>query len=332
MRCALFHFGSRTSAPCVAVKRGGALIPEVNRIIVTASRSIGVTRAVGCFPKLRAVNADFRFRRILSPAPDAAGAGGVPELRPWPDMNVFLADVQSERQSEVRRSNRRQGEGRGIETSLKAPKNFIGLARFRGSACRDFPSLYPHNLGRAALIRFERSGVLGAVITVAEILLRSNKRQVTLQQPENGSGCFLRSNSRLARHLVAADAIRRSEHDFAPRLNTFGRRPSRESGLTFEKPKSPRMARFTICFRFCARGLTGLIRGPAATEATMKLLALLVVGALVVGGIYHTEVSRYIAGLSGSASSSGTSVAGSIQQMGNSQNALLGQVGSALDR
>jgi len=117
-----------------------------------------------------------------------------------------------------------------------------------------------------------------------------------------------------------------------PDLGPLGSGPSREMGLTFEKPKSPKMARFTKRFRFCARGLTGLIRGPAATEATMKFLALLVVGALVVGGIYHTEVSRYIAGLAGGASSSGTSIAGSIQQMGNSQNALMGQVGSALDR
>jgi len=64
----------------------------------------------------------------------------------------------------------------------------------------------------------------------------------------------------------------------------------------------------------------------------MKLLVLFTVAALIVGGIYHTEVSRYIAGLAGGASSSGTSIAGSIQQMGNSQNALMGQDGSALDR
>lgn len=66
----------------------------------------------------------------------------------------------------------------------------------------------------------------------------------------------------------------------------------------------------------------------------MKLLVLFTVAALIVGGIYHTEVSRYFADLTGgpSGSGGGTSVAGSIQGMGNSQNALMGQVGSALDR
>ena len=66
----------------------------------------------------------------------------------------------------------------------------------------------------------------------------------------------------------------------------------------------------------------------------MKLLMLFTVAALIVGGIYHTEVSQYFADLTvgPSESGGGTSVVDSIQGMGNSQNALMGQVGSALDR
>ncbi len=66
----------------------------------------------------------------------------------------------------------------------------------------------------------------------------------------------------------------------------------------------------------------------------MKLFVLFAVAALIVGGINHTEVSQYFADLTveSSESGGGTSVVDSIQGMGNSQNALMGQVGSALDR
>ncbi len=66
----------------------------------------------------------------------------------------------------------------------------------------------------------------------------------------------------------------------------------------------------------------------------MKLFVLFAVAALIVGGIYHTEVSQYFADrtVGPSESGGGTSVVDSIQGMGNSQNALMGQVGSALDR
>ena len=64
----------------------------------------------------------------------------------------------------------------------------------------------------------------------------------------------------------------------------------------------------------------------------MKLLVLFAVAALVAGGIYHTEVSQYFAGLSAGPSEygGGTSVVNSIQSTGNSQNALMGHVGSAI--
>lgn len=66
----------------------------------------------------------------------------------------------------------------------------------------------------------------------------------------------------------------------------------------------------------------------------MKLLVLLAVAALIVGGIYRTEVSQYLADLTEGSSSSGgaTSVVDSIQGMGNSRNAVMGGVGNALDR
>lgn len=66
----------------------------------------------------------------------------------------------------------------------------------------------------------------------------------------------------------------------------------------------------------------------------MKLLVLLAVAALIVGGIYHTEVSKYLADLTGGSSNSGsaTSVVHSMQRMGNSSNAVMGGVGSALGR
>ncbi len=66
----------------------------------------------------------------------------------------------------------------------------------------------------------------------------------------------------------------------------------------------------------------------------MKLLVLFAVAALIIGGINHTEVSQYFADLTEGPSESGggTSVVDSIQGMGNSQNALMGQIGGALDR
>ncbi len=64
----------------------------------------------------------------------------------------------------------------------------------------------------------------------------------------------------------------------------------------------------------------------------MKQFVLFAVAALIVGGIYHTEVSQYFADLTVGPSGGGTSVVDSIQGMGNSQNALMGKVGSALDR
>ncbi len=66
----------------------------------------------------------------------------------------------------------------------------------------------------------------------------------------------------------------------------------------------------------------------------MKLFVLFAVAALIVGGIYHTEVSQNFADLTAGPSESGggTTVVDSIQGMGNSQKALMDQVGSALDR
>lgn len=73
--------------------------------------------------------------------------------------------------------------------------------------------------------------------------------------------------------------------------------------------------------------------GPVATEAIMKLLVLFTAVALIVGGIYHTEVSQYFADLTAGASNSGggTSTVNSIQGMGNSQNALIGGVNNSLN-
>jgi len=66
----------------------------------------------------------------------------------------------------------------------------------------------------------------------------------------------------------------------------------------------------------------------------MKLFVLFAVAALIVGGIYHTEVSQYFAArtVGPSESGDGTTAVDSIQGMGNSQKALMDQVGSALDR
>lgn len=66
----------------------------------------------------------------------------------------------------------------------------------------------------------------------------------------------------------------------------------------------------------------------------MKLFVLFAVAALVVGGIYHTEVSQYFADRAEGPSQSGGTMSpvGAIQGMGNSSNALMGKVGNALDR
>ena len=56
--------------------------------------------------------------------------------------------------------------------------------------------------------------------------------------------------------------------------------------------------------------------------------------ALIVGGIYHTEVSQYFADLTEGSSNSGgtTTVLDSIQGVGNSSNDLMRGVTNALDR
>lgn len=66
----------------------------------------------------------------------------------------------------------------------------------------------------------------------------------------------------------------------------------------------------------------------------MKFFVLIAVAALIVGGIYRTEVSQYVADLAAEPSEygGGTSVVNSIQDTGRSQNALMGRVGGALDR
>ena len=66
----------------------------------------------------------------------------------------------------------------------------------------------------------------------------------------------------------------------------------------------------------------------------MKLFVLSVVAALVVGTVYHAEISDYVAGLADgfSGSGGGTSVVDSIRDMGNSEKALIGGVGNVLDR
>jgi hypothetical protein len=66
----------------------------------------------------------------------------------------------------------------------------------------------------------------------------------------------------------------------------------------------------------------------------MKFLMLLAVAALIVGGVYHTEVSRYVASLGkgSSHSASTSSVVNSFSRTGNSSNNLMNGVGNALDR
>ncbi|MDX1417292.1 MAG: hypothetical protein R3293_24005 [Candidatus Promineifilaceae bacterium] len=65
----------------------------------------------------------------------------------------------------------------------------------------------------------------------------------------------------------------------------------------------------------------------------MKLLMLIALTGVVVGGIYHTEVSRYFSNLAEESSYSGgvtSSTMGSMQGMGKSSRNLIGGVGGAL--
>lgn len=64
----------------------------------------------------------------------------------------------------------------------------------------------------------------------------------------------------------------------------------------------------------------------------MKTFLLLAAAAVIVGAIYHTEISRYVADFTAGSSrpSSGSSVVGSMRDMGNSGNAVMGGVGNAI--
>lgn len=72
----------------------------------------------------------------------------------------------------------------------------------------------------------------------------------------------------------------------------------------------------------------------------MKLAMLLTVVAMVLGGIYHTEIQDYFAQLRDNSASSGgagggggsTSYISSMRDMGNSGNALMTGVGGSLNR
>jgi len=66
----------------------------------------------------------------------------------------------------------------------------------------------------------------------------------------------------------------------------------------------------------------------------MKKLLFLAAAVLVVGGIYRTEISRYVARLNvgSSGSSGGSPVVSSFQSTGSSSRALMGGVGNALNR
>lgn len=77
-----------------------------------------------------------------------------------------------------------------------------------------------------------------------------------------------------------------------------------------------------------------MVRRPLGREATMKFFMFLAIAAVIVGGVYHTEISDYFADLSsGSASyGGGSSVVGSMRSMGNSSSALIGGAGNALNR
>lgn len=66
----------------------------------------------------------------------------------------------------------------------------------------------------------------------------------------------------------------------------------------------------------------------------MKFFVFLAVAALLVGSIYHTEISDYVADLSyGSYSSGGgSSVLSSMQSVGDKSSAAFGKVGNAFGR
>jgi hypothetical protein len=66
----------------------------------------------------------------------------------------------------------------------------------------------------------------------------------------------------------------------------------------------------------------------------MKFFMFVLVGALVAGGIYHTEISEYFDSLGNGASGSGggSSFAGSFSGVGNSSNGLMQGVGGGLKR
>ena len=66
----------------------------------------------------------------------------------------------------------------------------------------------------------------------------------------------------------------------------------------------------------------------------MKPFLFVAIAALVAGGIYHTEVSEYVADLTDGSSSSGsvTSVADSMRDMGSSGNNLMRGIGNTLNR
>lgn len=66
----------------------------------------------------------------------------------------------------------------------------------------------------------------------------------------------------------------------------------------------------------------------------MKFFMFLVGAALIVGGIYHTEVTDYFANLSNGTFSfdGGPSVLNSMQSVGEKSSAAFGKVGSAFGR
>lgn len=66
----------------------------------------------------------------------------------------------------------------------------------------------------------------------------------------------------------------------------------------------------------------------------MRLFIFLAAIAIVAGGIYHDEVSDFVAGLKGGSSGSGggSSFVDSMQDMGDSSRSLIGGAGNALNR
>jgi hypothetical protein len=65
----------------------------------------------------------------------------------------------------------------------------------------------------------------------------------------------------------------------------------------------------------------------------MKLFLMFAAAALIVGGIYHTEVSAYFADLAdGSFSGGGSSVVDSMGDMGRANNNLMNGIGNTLGR